>query len=62
VIHHAGIEDEQQILAHPLLQAEFARQERDVDECGTAPDPIALVARLRERAQAEAASYFGAPP
>jgi uncharacterized protein YjaG (DUF416 family) len=62
VIHHVGIEDEQQILAHPLLQAEFARQERDVDECGTAPDPVALIARLRERAQAEAASYFGAPP
>jgi hypothetical protein len=59
VIHHFGIEDEEQILAHPLLQAEFARQERDLDECGTAPDPIALMVRLRERAQAEATSYFG---
>lgn len=52
--------EEQRVLAHPLVQAELARQHRDLDELGAGrQDPAALTARLRERARTEAAVFFG---
>ena len=46
--------------AHPLTQSERARQERDLDELLQAGegDDVALIARLRDRARAEASSVF----
>jgi hypothetical protein len=53
---------EARVLAHPIVQAELARQRRDIDELDSAPaqDLGAVVARLRDRAKVEAASFFGA--
>ena len=54
--------EERRVLAHPLVQAELARQHRDLDELDAGKqDPAALIARLRDRARAEAASFFGPP-
>ena len=54
---------EGQILADPLIQAELARQLRDVDELlGAADEDVKQVAtRFRVRAQAESKVFFGAP-
>ncbi len=46
--------------AHPLMQTALARQRRDLDELLQAGegDDVALIARLRDRAKAEASSVF----
>ena len=53
---------EQRILSHHLVQAELARQRRDLDELMAAADTEALsvLPRIRDRARAEAATFFGA--
>jgi uncharacterized protein YjaG (DUF416 family) len=59
VTHRLGIEDETQVLNHPIVQAEFARQRRDLDELrGAKRESIQLFARLRDRARAEARLFF----
>lgn len=53
--------EEQRVLSHPLVQAEFARQRRDLDEllC-TPPHQVKLtINRVRDRARVEAAEFFG---
>ena len=53
--------EEQRVLAHPLVQAELARQDRDLDELRAGKQaPAALITGLRDRARAEAALFFGA--
>ncbi len=54
---------EERVLAHPLIQAELLRQRRDVDELGEVKDPdlTSTAARLRHRAAAEGALFFGSP-
>lgn len=54
---------EERVLAHPLVQAEFARQRRDLDELrDTGDEDVRQVgAQLRDRARAEATTFFGAP-
>jgi hypothetical protein len=56
-------EDELAVLSHPLVQAELARQQRDLKDLiglvGATPNPSALL-RLRERSQRDAASFLGA--
>lgn len=49
-----GIEDESMVLAHPLVQREFARQRRDVAELLAVQDDLTLLMRLRDRAKSEA--------
>jgi hypothetical protein len=48
-------------LADPVVQAELARQARDLEELGSqrGEDETELLGRLRERAIADAASVFG---
>lgn len=59
VINRLGIEDDGHVLAHPVVQAELARQHRDLDELlGANADLADLLARLRDRASAEAAIFF----
>jgi uncharacterized protein YjaG (DUF416 family) len=53
---------EQRVLSHPLVQAELARQRRDLEELLAIRDEGAVanaLAQLRSRAQAEASSVFG---
>jgi uncharacterized protein YjaG (DUF416 family) len=47
-------------IVHPLMQTALARQKRDLDELLQAGegDDVALIARLRDRARAEASSVF----
>lgn len=60
VINRLGIESDDHVLAHPVVQAELARQHRDLDELQRANiDRSELFARLRERASVEAAVFFG---
>lgn len=55
--------EEQRVIAHPLVQAELARQHRDLDELAAGKqDPAELIAGLRDRAIAEAAIFFGPRP
>ena len=51
------------IVANPLIQAELARQYRDLDELLGAVDGDVrqTAAKFRQRAQAEAKIFFGAP-
>jgi hypothetical protein len=59
VMHRLGIEGESQALAHPIVQTEFSRQGRDLEELlGDPQGSTVLFARLRERAKAEAATFF----
>jgi hypothetical protein len=59
VIYRLGIEGEDQILAHPAVQAELARQDRDLRELmGAGSQTAKLVALLRGRARAEATIFF----
>lgn len=58
-IDQPGIES--RVVAHPLIQAELARQRRDVEELLEIDElsiPSVLV-QLRERAKAEARIFFG---
>jgi len=51
---------ELRVLSHPLVQAELTRQQRDLDELHAARQaPAELIVRLRDRAKAEAATFFG---
>ncbi len=56
---------ERRIVAHPLIQAELARQQRDIEELLGAAEADANVrqtaARFRERAKGEAGIVFGVP-
>lgn len=59
VINRLGIEVDAEVLAHPIVQEELARQQRDLDELHTfGGDPAEVIARLRDRARAEAAIFF----
>jgi uncharacterized protein YjaG (DUF416 family) len=60
LINHENVDTniagaEARVLAHPLMQAELARQQRDLDEllAGTI-----TIDRLRERSRAEAAEFL----
>lgn len=60
VINKLGVSDGERVLTHPAMQAELARQHRDLDELiGASGDKTELVARLRDRARAEAVIFFG---
>jgi hypothetical protein len=60
VTNRLGIEDDENVLAHPVVQTELARQHRDLNELlGANSDPTTLLARLRYRASTEAATFFG---
>ncbi len=54
---------ERRIVADPLIQAELARQIRDIDELlGAADEDVKQVAaRFRDRAKAEGRIFFGVP-
>ena len=54
---------EGRIVSDPLIQAELARQRRDVDELlGVADEDVRqIAARFRDRAKAESKTFFGAP-
>ena len=58
-INESGAED--RVLAHPLMQAELARQHRDLEELLFFEDKniVDLVSRLRERARTEPHMFFG---
>lgn len=58
-----ALDAERRILADPLIQAELARQHRDINELlGAADEDVKQVAaKFRERARAEAKIFFGAP-
>lgn len=55
VVNEVGIEDETQILAHPHVQHELARQVRDIEQLATLADEASAIALVRDRAIAEAA-------
>jgi len=60
VINRLGVDDDEGVLMHPVVQAELIRQHRDLDELRV--DDAGLteaVSRLRDRARAEAAIFFG---
>jgi uncharacterized protein YjaG (DUF416 family) len=46
-------------LAHPIVQAELARQQRDLEELSNAGDPKDIAARLLARAKTEGVSFSG---
>jgi len=50
---------EARILAHPLVQAELGRQQRDLQELSSSDDPRAAAARLQARAKTEGPTFFG---
>jgi hypothetical protein len=53
---------EERVLSDPLIQAEFARQRRDLDELLGVRDEgeaAGVVARIRARAKADSGSVFG---
>ena len=53
--------EEQRVLSAPLVQAEIERQRRDLDELLGAQlqDVTSAISRVRDRAKAEAAEFFG---
>jgi uncharacterized protein YjaG (DUF416 family) len=51
--------DEAAILSHPLVQAELARQHRDLNDLATTTAGRPELARLRERSEEESRSFFG---
>lgn len=66
VINREGIDTnkpgaEERVLSDPIVQAELARQRRDLDElCAATPTDVRdVVARVRDRAKAEAEIFFG---
>lgn len=56
------VSDPSRVFAHPLMQAELARQRRDVDELLRVADEDVrqVAARFRDRAKAESKVFFGA--
>lgn len=65
VTNHIGVEGSAHVLAHPLVQAELARQHRDLDDLLSAAErserSSVIVTELHARAQEEAAKFFGKP-
>jgi uncharacterized protein YjaG (DUF416 family) len=59
VMHRLGIEDEEAIMRHPMMQAELTRQRRDLDDLTAGGDSPDLVRTLRARAAADSAAMFG---
>jgi uncharacterized protein YjaG (DUF416 family) len=60
VINRLGVDDDERVLMHALVQAELVRQYRDLDELRGCPGGLAeAIARVQERAKAEAATFFG---
>jgi len=60
VTHKLGLDDEDQVVRHPTLQAELLRQRRDLEELRLAGhDTTETLVRLRDRARAEAPGFFG---
>jgi len=54
VSRQLGIKIREQVLAHPVVQTELARQSRDVESLSAqGQDPFGLVAKLREQARAD---------
>lgn len=59
VTHVIGLEDEEQVLGHPVVQAELIRQRRDLDELLEASqESAALFIRFQERAKVEASVFL----
>ena len=63
--HHLGLDSsgpggEEQLMRHPLMQAELSRQRRDLGELQQTPDAAdpAIVERFRARAVAEGSGFF----
>lgn len=51
------------MLSHPLIQADLARQQRDLKElAGNQQDPARIADRIRQRAKAEAETIFKPQP
>jgi uncharacterized protein YjaG (DUF416 family) len=52
---------EQRLISHPIVQAELRRQQRDLDELlnSSGQDVQEIALRFRDRARAEAGSFFG---
>lgn len=44
---------------HPIVQAELARQEKDLEDLATSPDEASVIRQIRERAKANAHSLVG---
>lgn len=60
IMNRLGVENDEHVLRHPVLQAELSRQHRDLDELlGSNLNRTALFTRLRDRANTESASFFG---
>jgi uncharacterized protein YjaG (DUF416 family) len=57
------VSDPSRVYAHPLIQAELARQRRDLDELLRVADEDVreIAARFRDRAKAESKIFFGVP-
>jgi len=51
---------EQEVLSNTLIQAELARQRRDLDDLLSNEMKLTTLHRLRQRAVADAGSFFGA--
>jgi uncharacterized protein YjaG (DUF416 family) len=63
VIHRLRIEEESDVLAHAIVQAELSRQRRDLEELlGVRPESAELIAGLRARAKADAPLFFASTP
>ena len=62
VMHRLGIADDERVLSHPLVQAELARQQRDLGELRAATQELEVIDRLRYRARAEAPLVFWGKP
>lgn len=58
VMYRLGVEGDSHVLAHPIVQAELARQRRDLEELLGAGQESALFVRLRDRARAEGSEFF----
>jgi uncharacterized protein YjaG (DUF416 family) len=59
VMHRLGIEDREQVLNHPVVQAELVRQRRDIDDLRQATQiSNNLIIQLRDRARADASIFF----
>jgi uncharacterized protein YjaG (DUF416 family) len=52
---------EQKVISHPIVQTELGRQQRDLDELldSSSQDVQEISFRFRDRARAEARSFFG---
>lgn len=65
VMYQLGIESEERILSHPLIQAELGRQRRDLDAVvkaiGSGDRSAPIVEGLGDRVQAEALRFFCSP-